>query len=345
MIATGEISSEWVDIAAIAACSNHMVGLKSDGTVVADGKNYDGRCDVSEWRNIISVAAGEEHTVGLKSDGTVVAVGLNVKGQCNVNDWTGIEAIVAGGKFTVGLKSDGTVVSTKYIGFKDDYFGQCDVNDWTDIVAIAAGKDHTVGLKMDGKVVTVGNNLFGQCNVKEWMDIVAVCASNCHTIGLKADGTVVVTEYIGDNEQYIGYKDISKWRDIIAVATGEYHVVGLKSNGTVVAVGNNYDGQCNVKDWKLFKTEEEKETDYNLACELEKTGVVDNIIIAVKMFNSLKNYKDSPSHAKDCYIALMKNEKTSLQTELSNLKGMFSGKRRKEIEARLAQIDNELKKL
>ena len=38
-------------------------------------------------------------------------------------------------------------------------------------------------------------------------------------------------------------------------------------------------------------------------------------------------------------------EKSNLQTELSNLKGLFTGRRRREIEARLAQIESELSKL
>jgi hypothetical protein len=33
------------------------------------------------------VAAGGRHTVGLKSDGSMVAVGRNDDGQCNVFDW------------------------------------------------------------------------------------------------------------------------------------------------------------------------------------------------------------------------------------------------------------------
>ena len=44
-------------------------------------------------------------------------------------------------------------------------------------------------------------------------------------------------------------------------------------------------------------------------------------------------------------IAELNDEKALLQTELTNLKGLFTGKRRKEIEARLAQIEAELKKL
>jgi len=35
-------------------------------------------------KSIIQIAAGYYHTVGLKSDGTVVAVGKNDYGQCNI---------------------------------------------------------------------------------------------------------------------------------------------------------------------------------------------------------------------------------------------------------------------
>ena len=44
-------------------------------------------------------------------------------------------------------------------------------------------------------------------------------------------------------------------------------------------------------------------------------------------------------------ITNINNEKAALQTELSNLKGFFSGKRRREIEARLALLDSALKNL
>ena len=57
------------------------------------------------------VAVGGYHTVGLKADGTVVAEGLNDYGQCNVGNWTDIVQVAAGGHHTVGLKSDGTVVA------------------------------------------------------------------------------------------------------------------------------------------------------------------------------------------------------------------------------------------
>ena len=34
------------------------------------------------------------------------------------------------------------------------------------------------------------------------------------------------------------------------IACGDYYTVGLKAYGTVIAVGYNYNGQCNITDWK-----------------------------------------------------------------------------------------------
>ena len=43
--------------------------------------------------------------------------------------------------------------------------------------------------------------------------------------------------------------------------------------------------------------------------------------------------------------AALEQEKSALKTEMANLKGLFTGKRRKEIETRLAEIETELKGL
>lgn len=106
----------------------HTIGLKADGTVVAVGSNYIGKCNVSGWTDIVAIAAERFHTLGLKSDGTVVAVGGNDDGQCNVSGWTDIIAVSTNQNHSVGLKSDGTVVA---VGDNDD--GECDVSNWTNI--------------------------------------------------------------------------------------------------------------------------------------------------------------------------------------------------------------------
>ena len=191
-------------------------------------------------------------------------------------------------------------------GNNDD--GRCDVSDWTDIVAVAAGTCHTVGLKADGTVVATGNNDDGRCNVSNWTDIVAVTAKGFHTVGLKADGTVVA---VRDND--FCECNVSDWTDIVAVATGNFHTVGLKADGTVVAAGPNEHGECNVFTWR-------------------------NIVVPEAAIKRMEMGKQAT-------IDKLKKEQNTLQTELAALKGLFSGKRRREIEARLAEIEKELKGL
>lgn len=287
----------------IAAGTDHTVGLKLDGTVVAVGRNDYGQCNVSGWTDIVAIAAGGMHTVGLRSDGTVVAVGDNENGQCNVSEWKNIMAVSAGDCHTVGLRADGTVVATAYTGDSFWNYGQWDVANWTDIVAIAAGYYHTMGLKADGTVVAVGRNDYGQCNVSEWTDIIAIAAGDWHTVGLKVDGTVMVigANWVHDDvDRWTGIVDIaagdwhtagrkadgtvvaignndysqcnvSEWKDIVAIAAGPYHTMGLKADGTVVAVGNNEYSQCNVSEWKDILV---IATDYAHTVDLNTDGTV-----------------------------------------------------------------------
>lgn len=122
-----DLCKDWTDVTAISV-SSHVVGLKSDGTVVAVGENAYGQCDVSGWTDIVAVRAGSLHTVGLKADGTVVATGKNDDGQCNVSDWTNVVSIAAGRTHTAAILSDGTAVA---VG--KNSFGQCDVGNWKDL--------------------------------------------------------------------------------------------------------------------------------------------------------------------------------------------------------------------
>jgi len=221
------------------------VGLKSDGTVVAVGRNNYGQCGVGAWTGITQVTAGEYHTVGLKSDGTVVAVGRNNYGQCGVGAWTGITQVTAGEYHTVGLKSDGTLVATG----RNDY-GQCNVGGWSDIIQVAAGDDHTVGLRSDGTVIAAGWNDYGQCDVDGWTDIVQIATGREHTVGLKSGGTVVAAPEFELAKWNLGAPAPPPGGPVTPmVAAGWYHTVGLKWDGTAVAVGHNFNGECNVGGW------------------------------------------------------------------------------------------------
>ena len=96
----------------------------------------------------------------------------------------------------------------------------------------------------------------------------------------------------------------------MVISAGKFHTVGLKSDGTVVAVGWNKKGQCDVSGWRLFQNIETLEAE---RAEARKRR--------------------------------MAEQKAALEMELSSLKGLFTGKRRREIEAQLAEIDSKLKAL
>lgn len=120
------------------------IALHSDGTVsVSDSYNDTTEFHhAREWTDIIAISVTNSHLVGLKSDGTVIATGGNGDGQCNVEGWRDIIAIgTAEPKFgcvcgvTYGLRKDGTVISTEE-GFN--------TSSWTDIVAIAATRNFVI---------------------------------------------------------------------------------------------------------------------------------------------------------------------------------------------------------
>lgn len=334
----------------ISAGYNHIAGLKSDGTVVAVGRNTDGQCEVSGWEDIAATAVNWYHTVGLKSDGTVVAVGNNEKGQCEISSWEDIVAIAAGVEHTAGLKSDGTVVA---VGRNTD--GQCEVSAWKDIVAIATGATFTIGLKSDGTVVAADNKHIYCREVGGWRNIVAIAANWFHTVGLKLDGTVV-TAGISEYDQC----EVSGWKDIVAIASGYDHTIGLKSDGTVIVAGNTPGGQCAVQTWKLFNSFESLEKEQSEAKARRKAEVEAERRRQIEQAEAERRRQQEEVERqrqkeeerrrqeegrKVQQRTALEREKSALQTELANLRGLFTGRRRREIEGRLAEIEQKLKTL
>lgn len=320
--------SNWSTIIAITAGHRSTIGLKADGTVVVADERDTGRCEASDWKNVVETAAGASHIVGLKTDGTVVAVGDSSfnRGQCDVINWQDIVTIDAGGFHTVGLKANGTVVAAG-----DNAIGQCCVSDWKDIVAIAAGWAFTVALKADGTVAAtvIKDSKFdhGQSSVDNWKNIVAIAAGTSHTVGLKYDGTVVA---VGDNKN--DQCDVFKWENIVAIAAGGDHTIGLKADGTVVITGSSNIGRQHiVSGWKLFDSIDTLELERRAAKEKAEANR-----------RAAAEKAEAESKTK---IASLETEQAALNEELKNLKGLFSGKRRKEIEARLAEIAAELERL
>lgn len=212
----------------IATGSDFIVGLCSNGTVLATGKNDKGQCDVSEWRGVVAIAAGADWTVGICSDGSAVSAGKwTVKRE--VSEWKDVAAVYAS-YGPIGIQSDGTVL------------GSNELSNCKDIVAICIGDCEGV-LCSDGSVIAFGRESIAS-KAKKWRNVVELSGKYGHMVALCSDGTL---QAAGDN-QY-GQCKVNAWRDIVAIATGFEHTVGLCSNGTVMAVGNNENGQCDVEDW------------------------------------------------------------------------------------------------
>lgn len=305
------IVRDWRNITAIAYTSSHTVGLRADDTVVAEyggsSNYYKGQCDVSGWTNIVSIACGDSCTVGLRADGTVVAAGAVNK--ASINSWKDITAIACSSDGNiVGLHADGTTTMEYGIFIKEA--------DWRDIVELQCGPyNNFVGLRADGTVITTSHE---KEIVKHWRDIIAIDTVRDHLVGLRADGTVVTTDADDAN-----HNNMSEWKDVIAISGG----CGLRADGTVV--GRSRSG------WKLFNSIDTLEDELRQSA---KKWEEQKRLAAQRHAERERLERTKRRDALDA-------EAAALQTELSNLKGFFSGKRRREIETRLAAIKTEQKGL
>ncbi|MEA4913080.1 MAG: hypothetical protein VB061_00705 [Christensenella sp.] len=165
------------------------------GESVEYESNYIG---VQSWTDIVAIDAGDTQIVGLKSDGTVVAVGSDKNGQLNVGDWENIVAVSAGQGYTIGLKADGTVVTTlkkEQLTEEDDHwYARLLLDDWKQVIAISAGDGQVVGLKVDGTILYACFEDFDYIGdeISNWSDIVAVASGLGEVMALRADGTLLV---------------------------------------------------------------------------------------------------------------------------------------------------------
>lgn len=226
----------------------HIIALRSDGTVVASGSNTSGQCNVSGWSNIVEVAAGYTFSVGLRSDGTVVMAGSaesNLVSSSALAQWRNVVHISAHGCCVVGVDSAGRLLLE---GGESERFTRFSVPDSiasrSDIVAVSAGNEHILVLFADGTAAAFGNNSTGACNVETWRDIVEICAGAGGSVGLRADGTVV---YTGVDDH--GQSDYNRLSNIAAICTKGWHLVYITKDGIVGVAGWSNDNRANVGNW------------------------------------------------------------------------------------------------
>ena len=340
-----------------AIAKEFAVGLRQDGTVCATGDNSDGQCNVSEWRDIVAIATGLSHTVGLISDGTVIATGSNGGGRCNVSAWIDIVSIAAGDDATFGVKRDGTVLIAG-----NNPFEQSVISGWKDIVSITATSAYLLGLKSDGTVCAVGKKDYRKTQtqwweeVAGWKDIVSISASDRHIIGLKKDGTVNATgQHTGEDIDKC-FNNTKGWENIVAIATGYSHTIGLLSDGTIVSVGNIHGFLYNdVEKWRDWENIISITVcgGYSFGIKSDGTILIDGEhpekydVSNWKLFDGIDALENILEQAEQRRLTKCQDlqkqmdaaaqDKQTAGSELANLKGLFTGKRRKELEEQIAQ--------
>lgn len=105
----GQCNTSGISNVVAVTCGNTFTAyLTADGRVLVAGELIN-KSAVGFWSDIIKISAGKNILLGLKSDGTVVACGDNSYGQLNVSELIDIEDIAAGEYHTAFLRSDGVV--------------------------------------------------------------------------------------------------------------------------------------------------------------------------------------------------------------------------------------------
>jgi hypothetical protein len=76
--------------------------------------------NIEKWSNIVAISSSSTHMVGLKSDGTVVAQSLFCGETFDVSQWKGIVSVYAGSGFIAGVNVYGEVLITPTWGYLYD---------------------------------------------------------------------------------------------------------------------------------------------------------------------------------------------------------------------------------
>jgi alpha-tubulin suppressor-like RCC1 family protein len=182
----------------VSAQNNHIVALKTDGTLWTWGSNNAGQLgdnttinknvptQIGTANNWKSVSAGEEFSAAIKSDGTLWTWGNNAQGELGngttvnkliptqVGTATNWAFISAGAQHIIAKKTDGTLWIWGALSIHLDGDGEPIVDasstipteigtgfNWT-TSQVSAGGFHNLALKPDGSLWAWGNNLFYQ---------------------------------------------------------------------------------------------------------------------------------------------------------------------------------------
>lgn len=243
------IPSAATEVSSIAAGDGHALALRSDGRVIAWGRNDAGQTNVpaavpGTMTPITygAIAAGARHSfayssAGLISWGAVTAV--------PVYDGFGpLRALAAGNDFNLIADINGKVTAAG----GNNAYGQLTIpaGAQSGVIALAAGDGHVLALKENGSVIAWGRNDFGQATVPAAaQNIFAIAAGRDFSVALRMDGMVVVwgrgaTTVLKAPASANGASKVAAGADFIVVETDEKILAwGATGSSTTVPTAIN----------------------------------------------------------------------------------------------------------
>jgi len=225
-------------VVALAGGYDHSVALKSDGTVVAWGKNTFGQTDVPVGlADVVAVTAGKYCNLAVKSDGTVVGWGYNSSFLNQIPE--GLDQVVSvsiSNSHALALKRDGTVVA-----WGSSSSGQTNIpHGLRDVVAVVACGSSSLALKEDGTVIAWGSSSSHQTSIPDGLSgVVSIVGGNRHVLALKSDGTVVGWGMNTYGQPIYLPDGLS---DVVLIDTRGYHCLALKADGSLIGWDTRVEG-------------------------------------------------------------------------------------------------------
>ena len=255
---TCEECTGWTDIVQICASDTLVVGLRSDGTVVAEGP-AESVSELSKWEHITKFYTLRDQydlVAGLQENGDLLILDPdryeNVEDESDFvakfyNDLTAMKlkdirkleiGLCPAGAYAAALYNDGTVSSLIYdMGWS----GPAE-----NVVDLACSGWSVIALKEDGTCVVNGLDSGFRTTTDLWVDLKQVECGDTLALGLYSDGTIATTRDDDCSLELLNTEGVDHF-----TCSVYNQIVAYRADGTVECFrGIGDSGDETVRGWK-----------------------------------------------------------------------------------------------
>ena len=193
----------WSGIQKIDICSDSIVGLKKDGTIIVVGNAEAYTKEFSNWKNVVDIKICDygEYIIAKTSVGQYLIAGKKPENYDAVSTWKNVIDVIDYGDIPMGLTRNGSLLwgSTKN---KRVHANTARMFAQRGIVAMGAG----IALKADGTIYTADKTE----DYSDWQNIVCVKHDPYHDYAICANGSVLVREK--ESKKAPEAREAEKWK-------------------------------------------------------------------------------------------------------------------------------------